>query len=382
MPSFPLEYYDHFPTLRRLEAPRATRVLAWLLLGGLAFVIAVMALVPWVQTAPGYGQVIALNPADRVQPITALVSGRVERWFVHDGERVRPGQPIAKIIDNDPQLIERLRDEREALLSEIESARASAASVENSVKVAQIDEARQAELFRAGLAARRDYELARIKVADGQAKLAEARAKIAEGRGKLNRIDVSLARQSVQLIRAPRSGRIQGIVGNAGGSIVSAGETLATLAPEEPVRVIELFIDGRDVALVHPGRRARLEFEGWPAIQISGWPAASNGLFWGRVRSVDPSAQANGLFRVLIEESPGESRWPGPQYIKLGAKVRGWIQMETVKVGYEIWRQVNDFPLEFRRPADEGAPTFGAGPAQQGAAKKAADKGGEDQAKK
>ena len=40
--------------------------------------------------------------------------------------------------------------------------------------------------------------------------------------------------------------------------------------------------------------------------------------------------------------------------------MRGWVQGETVKVGYELWRQLNNFPLEFgRRPAatttqDEG----------------------------
>ena len=38
--------------------------------------------------------------------------------------------------------------------------------------------------------------------------------------------------------------------------------------------------------------------------------------------------------------------------IRPGGKVRGWVQGETVLVGYELWRQLNDFPLEFgRRPA-------------------------------
>ena len=39
----------------------------------------------------------------------------------------------------------------------------------------------------------------------------------------------------------------------------------------------------------------------------------------------------------------------GASGVKLGAKVRGWIQMETVRVGYELWRQLNDFPLEFSK---------------------------------
>jgi hypothetical protein len=26
--------------------------------------------------------------------------------------------------------------------------------------------------------------------------------------------------------------------------------------------------------------------------------------------------------------------------------------MDTVSVGYELWRQLNDFPLQFQRPID------------------------------
>jgi len=28
--------------------------------------------------------------------------------------------------------------------------------------------------------------------------------------------------------------------------------------------------------------------------------------------------------------------------------------METVTIGYELWRQLNDFPLEFPQPVDTG----------------------------
>jgi hypothetical protein len=77
------------------------------------------------------------------------------------------------------------------------------------------------------------------------------------------------------------------------------------------------------------------------------------GLFDGRVRSVDPSAMPDGLFRVLIEPMPGTLAWPGDRFVRLGAKVRGWVQGETVPVGYELWRQLNDFPLEFGTAADK-----------------------------
>ncbi len=39
--------------------------------------------------------------------------------------------------------------------------------------------------------------------------------------------------------------------------------------------------------------------------------------------------------------------------IPLGAKVRGWLQMETVTIGCEFRCLLNNLPLEFRRPARE-----------------------------
>jgi RND family efflux transporter MFP subunit len=339
------EHIAHFRTLAALRPPTFARVLAGLILAGCALTTVMLFTVPWVQTAPGAGQVVALNPDERVQEITALVPGRVERWFVSDGQRLQKGDPIARIVDNDPNLLERLAAERAQVLAEIAASRSAAA-------VAELDVNRFNQLFAEGLAARRDYEAAQIRLADLQAKLAEDRA-------KLTRADVALKRQSVQIVTAPRAGRIQSINAAAGGTLVTAGEPLATLAPEAPVRVVELMVDGRDVALIQPGRRVRLAFEGWPAIQFSGWPSAAQGMFDGRVRSVDPSAQASGLFRVLVDPDPAGKGWPGPNFVRLGAKVRGWIQMETVSLGYELWRQLNDFPLAFRRPADEadkGAP--------------------------
>jgi RND family efflux transporter MFP subunit len=336
---FRSDHIVHFPTLASIRPPRATRVFAWLIAVTLSVVAAILFLVPWVQTSAGTGQVAALDPEDRVQDVTALVPGRVERWFVRDGDRVRRGDPIARIVDNDPNLLARLAAERAQVLAEI-------AAAEQAMAVAQIDVGRSGQLLAEGLAARRDYEASQIKVADHRAKLAEARA-------KLSRVDVTLNRQSAQTVRAPRDGRIQSINAGAGATLVAAGERLATLAPEAPVRIVELMVDGRDIAVIRPGRPVRLAFEGWPAIQFSGWPSVAHGMFDGRVRSIDPSAQATGLFRVLVEPMPGKLPWPDTDYVRLGAKVRGWIQMETVSIGYELWRQLNDFPLEFRRPGDE-----------------------------
>lgn len=327
------EHLAHFRTLAALRPPRVGVAVAWIVTIGIAVAVAVMFLVPWLQTARGRGQVVALDPQDRAQDVTALVPGRVVQWYVQDGQHVDRGAPIARVVDLDPDLLTRLSAERAQVQAEIEA-------IEQARSVATLDVARTRQLLVEGLGSRRDFELAQIKVAESTAKLAESRA-------KLNRIDVQLNRQSAQLVRSPRDGRIQNLNAAAGGALVSAGTALATIAPERVDRAVELLIDGRDVPLLRPGRPVRLEFEGWPAIQFSGWPSVAYGYFDGRVRTIDPNANLQGLFRIIVEPMPGKPAWPDGRYVRLGGKVQGWVQGETVTVGYELWRQLNDFPLEF-----------------------------------
>ncbi|HEX8415436.1 MAG TPA: HlyD family efflux transporter periplasmic adaptor subunit [Sphingomicrobium sp.] len=358
---YSVDRMSHFPTLAAMKAPRIAVAIAWMLILGITTTAVIMAFVPWVQTAHGQGQVVALDPDDRQQQVTALVPGRVERWYVQDGQHVARGAPIARVVDLDPDLLSRLAAERTQVQAEI-------AAIQQSRAVANIDVERTGRLLAEGLAARRDYEQTQIKVADAAAKLAEARA-------KLNRIDIQLNRQSAQLVRAPRDGRVQQITAATGGALVSPGAVLAVIAPERVERAVELFVDGRDVPLVRAGRPVRLEFEGWPAIQFSGWPSVAQGMFDGRVRAIDPNAAPDGLFRILVEPQPGKPAWPTREYVRPGSKVRGWVQGEKVRVGYEIWRQLNDFPLEFgRRPPV--STTDAKADAKAGSSKSADDDGG------
>lgn len=326
----------HFSTLRSLNPPPVMKFFARIVVATIVLTLLFITLVPWVQTAQGAGQVIAFDPRDRQQNITALVPGRLDRWYVTDGARVRAGDPIAKVIDIDPNLLNRLRAERDQKLAEL-------AATQAAMNTAERDVARMRTLFAEGLAARRDMELAQIKVADYAAKLAASRAEI-------NRIDVSISRQSEQTITAPRDGRIMRVTSIDSATIVKQGDVLATFVPEQSRRVVELYVDGRDIPLITIGRRVRLEFEGWPAIQFSGWPSVAKGFFDGQVAAMDQNASPNGLFRVLVTESPDRDPWPDERSVRLGAKVRGWVQMNTVPIWFELWRVLNDFPLQFTRP--------------------------------
>jgi multidrug efflux pump subunit AcrA (membrane-fusion protein) len=325
------EDMEHFTTLAAIRTPRVMRVVFTMLLAAIVITVAFLIYVPWVQTTMGSGVVTTLNPNERKQDINALVPGRIEEWYVRDGSTVKKGDPIVRIADIDPQLIERLQAERVQISLQLDAAKSALAT-------ARIDERRTRELFEAGLAARRDFEQAQIRIAEREGQVAAAQA-------ALNRADVNIARQSEQIVRAPRDGFIQSLNAGDAATFIKAGDVLATFVPDNAQRVVEIFIDGRDVALVRKGDKARIQFEGWPAVQFSGWPSVAVGTFGGTVIAVDQSAQVNGRFRVLIaEEKLDGHRWPEERYVRFGAAVQAWVLLETVPVGYEIWRQLNNFP--------------------------------------
>lgn len=334
----------HFTTLEAIRVPRVMRVVFLMILVGLVVGVAFLVYVPWVQTTSGRGVVTTLSPNERKQDINALVPGRIEEWYVRDGSSVKKGDPIVRIADIDPNLIARLQAERSQIDLQLQAAKSALAT-------AEIDVRRSRELFEAGLAARRDYELAQIKVADLKGKVAAAEA-------DLNRADVNISRQSVQIVRAPRDGFIQSLNAGDAATFIKAGDVLATFVPDGAQRVIEIFIDGRDVALVRPGDQARIQFEGWPAVQFSGWPSVAVGTFGGRVIAVDRSAQIDGRFRVLIAEEKFDGYgWPEERYVRFGAAVQAFILLETVPVGYEIWRQLNNFPPQLPDAETNGGAT-------------------------
>ena len=144
----------HFTTLASIKVPRIMRAVFMMVLAAIVAAVAFLIYVPWVQTTSGRGVVTTLSPNERKQDINALVPGRIEEWFVRDGSSVKKGDPIVRIADIDPNLIERLQSERRQIGLQLQAAQSALAT-------AEIDVRRSRELFEAGLSARRDYELAR-----------------------------------------------------------------------------------------------------------------------------------------------------------------------------------------------------------------------------
>ena len=288
---------------------------------------------PWTQNVKGYGRVSAYSPDERQQSLTSPVDGVIRQWFVLEGTRVKKGDNIVDVADIDPDILSRLERERVAQQMKLDAA-------ENAVETSRKNIERQRSLVSSGLSSQRAAELAELEYAKYLTDVSSAAAELA-------RIETRLARQASQSIVAPRDGIMQRIYAPQGGVMVKAGQVLALIVPATASRAVELTVSGNDAPLLSVGRRVRLQFEGWPAVQFSGWPSVAVGTFGGVVGVLDPGAQEDGTIRIIVFPEEGE-RWPDGMYLRQGVRVIGWVLLDTVKVGWELWRQFNGFPPSLR----------------------------------
>lgn len=396
------------PAMAEVELVTPVKVVAWgVVLGFLALVVA-LAFLPWQQSVTGEGRVIAMTPIERQQTVSSTVDGRVVRWHVVEGTRVRAGDLIVEVADNDPNVVERLRGELNAArereqslddrIREIRSSRENALAAADaritmaaervaaaeraldqaeatlllarqnldrqkallnkgltpvrSVEIAQADYDRAvAEVARAenGLRAARADQAAierdRMRVEnDYDAQLKDAIATRAAATAAVRPIETRLARQTTQDIRAPRDGVILRLLAQPGSEMLKSGQPLAVLVPETDQQVVELWVKGNDMPLLHVDDPVRLQFEGWPAIQFVGWPSVAVGTFGGRIILVDATDDGSGKFRILVAPDPNDDPWPPKQYLRQGVRANGWVLLKMVPLWFELWRQFNGFP--------------------------------------
>jgi len=198
---------------------------------------------------------------------------------------------------------------------------------------------------------------AEAKIRESSAKLREAEGDVATSQESVLKAERDLARFETQVIVAPRSGKVVRLLASQGakGRQVKSGDALLEFVPDGTSRAVEIWINGNDVPWVSAGRNVRLQFEGWPAVQFTaGWPSAAMGTFGGEVLLVDATDDGSGRFRVLVvpSEDPNEPPWPGGEAhpddvrreLRQGVRVNGWILLNRVSLGYELWRQLNGFP--------------------------------------
>jgi membrane fusion protein, adhesin transport system len=95
---------------------------------GFSILLLIILFLPWTQTVSGKGSVTTLSPEHRPQTIQSPIPGRIERWYVQEGDFVNKGDTIIHIseVNNqyfDPLLVERTGEQLSAKSGSVESYR-------------------------------------------------------------------------------------------------------------------------------------------------------------------------------------------------------------------------------------------------------------------
>ncbi len=419
------------PALSLAGSARFTRFLSRLLVTGFIVLVLCLLFLPWRQFVSGMGRVIAFNPLDRRVNVEAQVSGRVKHLHVVEGQRVKRGDLIAEIQDNDPNLLNNLKAQREAIESRrdfahgrvesltaqitqqelakaqaIDGAEQRVAAARISAETALLNFNRTKELYARQLDSQRNMELATLSRDSTSAELKSAEAalkrtsndmdatiasihaskgtalgEVATAERDLSVIDIQINQNLRQVVDAPRDGIVLQVAATDG-TYLRPGSLICVIIPETDSRFVEVWVSGNDMPLVHarkeengqvmPGSPVRLSFEGWPAVQLIGWPQLAVGTFGGEVVFVDATDDGTGKFRVVVGpaddvvnrgdgKGPVTVGWPDSErWLRQGARANAWIMLNQVPLWFELWRQLNGFPPVVSNAEGKLDPTKGA----------------------
>ena len=316
----------------------------------------------------------------RISHELALLGQRIDvaaaRISAFESQEALASRSRVMAIEGAQHRIQMARERLKAAQHQREAARAAR-------ETARLNLDRQQVLETKGLASRRVLELARLESAqrvtdfdraeaglkgaesevnaleadrqkqeaDAGATLERVRTDLAKSRDELKnletekiRLETRQSRQATQILKAPRDGTILRLLVNPDAEVVKPGDAVAILVPSTAERAVELWVDGNDAPLIDRDRPVRLQFEGYPAVQFSGWPETAVGTFGGKVRLIDATDNGKGDFRVLIVPDPEDLPWPDDRFLRQGVRVNGWVLLNVVRLGYELWRQFNGFP--------------------------------------
>lgn len=93
---------------------------------GFALFCFIVLFFPWTQIISGKGQVTTLKPDQRPQTIQSQIPGRIEKWYVQEGDFVQKGDTILEISEIksdyfDPNLVQRTGEQIKAKSSSVNS---------------------------------------------------------------------------------------------------------------------------------------------------------------------------------------------------------------------------------------------------------------------
>jgi len=225
--------YKSFKMVTEVEFGRVLTYWLYSIFGVFFFLL----FVPWTQNIRTNGRVTTLYPNERPQHIVSTIDGRVEKWFVREGDFVEAGDTIVYISEIkdqyfDPNLLDRTSRQLEAKTASIEAYKDKvtqltnqidalekmqtlktkqarnkvkqgflkvtadsidfeAAKVNYDIAVAQLD--RQQKLYDQGLKSLTDLEKRKNNLQKEQAKLISTESKLLSSRNGLLNAKIDLA---------------------------------------------------------------------------------------------------------------------------------------------------------------------------------------------
>ena len=107
-----------YTTVQNIGNNLAQKVFLKLILGVFVLIIGMLFL-PWTQNIQSNGVITALRPDERPQTIQNTIPGKIEKWYVQEGDLVKKGDTILYLTEIkteyfDPQLIERTQEQVQA----------------------------------------------------------------------------------------------------------------------------------------------------------------------------------------------------------------------------------------------------------------------------
>jgi len=168
---------------------------------------------------------------------------------------------------------------------------------------------------------------------------------------ELTNASINISRNANANVYATKDGYPLRILKNDKDRYVKQGDPLVHFAPKVTKRALLVKIKAIDMPLIKEGLKARIQFYGWPSLQVSGWPKITYGTFGGIIDKIDPIAHEVGSFYAYIVEDPTDP-WPNEEVLKVGTRASAWIRLSTVQIWYEVWRLHNAMPLKMIQPKE------------------------------
>ncbi|MGH1385903.1 HlyD family secretion protein [Kordia sp.] len=203
-----------------------------------AVIVIIILFLPWTQNISGQGQVTTLRPDQRPQTIQSQIPGRIEQWYVREGDSIHKGDTILKISEVkseyfDNKLVERTGDQIKAKSSSVTAYKGKISALERQVsallrerdlkleqtenkllqaqlkikgdsidveaarineEIAQRQYDRTATLEKEGLKAVKDVEEKRLKLQETQAKLISIENKYLANKNNIINAKIELSR--------------------------------------------------------------------------------------------------------------------------------------------------------------------------------------------